>query len=132
MNVIQAPRWSEHFSPLGNRMHGAQPETNRISPNVQNFEVRNFPQKNFNQWAGQDQKYYHRNLERQTEMTLVKKYAEAPRADLSFGAGLPYEMKDVLETATLKDLNRFTPMRNSSRAGDAVPKVTVGSGEVVN
>lgn len=132
MKVVKASRWQEHYSPLGNRMSGIQPYSNQITPKVNQYEVRKFEQKNFGQWGGQNQKYFHRNLGRRTEMKLVSKYQNASVADLSFGAGLPSEfaMKDMLDSATLKDLNRFTPMRNSARGGNAVPRVRAGSGQV--
>lgn len=135
MKVIEAPRWGEHFSPLGKRMHGIQPDATKVTPSVNNYEVLPFSPKNFGKWEAQDKKYFHRNLDRQTEMKMVKKYSEAPVtnwADLSKGSLLPYDTKDILETATLKDLNRFTPMRNAQRGESRVPKIPVGSGEGSN
>ncbi len=152
MGVKSMPVLSNEISPWNNKRHTVQSDTHMKSFPIKQFKVHSYTPLTFDVKTPAGQRYAHPKLDNVLEMKTVSKYQNARVSDMaSYGnrisrrdvAGSKLmafpnpgdftgEVKKVAshgETKdfVLKDLNRFTPMRNPSRAGDPIPRISAGS-----
>src|SRR5690606_38156936 len=119
---------------------------------INKYKIHDYKPLTFDVQTPAGQRYSHPQLGNVLEMKKVSKYQNARVSDMaSYGTrvsrrdvagsklmafpnpgeftGTSKQVASHGETKdfVLKDLNRFTPMRNPSRGGDPIPRVSAGS-----